>query len=456
MGANKVSLKKTLLCVATVSALTMIAGGSTAATNDYSLQYNGFGVKAEYADYASEHSHFFIGGNFVNHGPTEKESGDTDYYYNAVDRYGDHTADPNNVEKYNTIGDISLTYTESTFRNAIADETLAAPKDFEIYGGGLVFGSVSSGDQLGGNQANVKGDVNLVFQDITTRKHENDEGLQGFDVFGGGAIHTNFGRAILEGNTHITLKNVNSPVSEVMGGGLVNGGGLRESEADPYRPKTNADASVKGNVTIDVSDSTLGTIAGGGDVTGDGTTTDAKMNIEGDVTINVKNTTLKLGGVDFDYGVVVGGSFATQKGVANLEKGVTINVQNSTMDLLIGGGGTADELYPDDGDRVSVAGHSAVVKGDVNITLDGTAVSHTLLAGGYSDSGFFGIKYNPQDGEYGDADVKGNATVTLKNGSSVKTVYMAGYGKGADVEGDSTLIIVDPTVKVLEGGVIYG
>ena len=33
---------------------------------------------------------------------------------------------------------------------------------------------------------------------------------------------------------------------------------------------------------------------------------------------------------------------------------------------------------------------------------------------------------------------------------------MAGYGKGADVEGDSTLIIVDPTVKVLEGGVIYG
>lgn len=73
MGANKVNLKKTLLCVATVSALTMIAGGSTAATNDYSLQYNGFGVKAEYADYASEHSHFFIGGNFVNHGPTEKE-----------------------------------------------------------------------------------------------------------------------------------------------------------------------------------------------------------------------------------------------------------------------------------------------------------------------------------------------------------------------------------------------
>lgn len=456
MGANKVSLKKTLLCVATVPALTMIAGGAAAATNEYSLQYNGIGVKAEYADYASEHSHFFIGGNFVNHGPTEKESGDADYYYNAVDRYGDHTADPNNVEKYNTIGDISLTYTESTFRNAIADETLAAPKDFEIYGGGLVFGSVSSGDQLGGNQANVKGDVNLVFQDITTRKHENDEGLQGFVVFGGGAIHTNFGRAILEGNTHITLKNVNSPVSEVMGGGLVNGGGLRESEADPYRPKTNADASVKGNVTIDVSDSTLGTIAGGGDVTGDGTTTDAKMNIEGDVTINVKNTTLKLGGVDFDYGVVVGGSFATQKGVANLEKGVTINVQNSTMDLLIGGGGTADELYPDDGDRVSVAGHSAVVKGDVNITLDGTAVSHTLLAGGYSDSGFFGIKYNPQDGEYGDADVKGNATVTLKNGSSVKTVYMAGYGKDADVEGDSTLIIVDPTVKVLEGGVIYG
>lgn len=254
----------------------MIAGGAAAATNEYSLQYNGIGVKAEYADYASEHSHYFIGGNFVNHGPTEKESGDADYYYNAVDRYGDHTADPNNVEKYNTIGDISLTYTESTFRNAIADETLAAPKDFEIYGGGLVFGSVGSGDQLGGNQANVKGDVNLVFQDITTRKHENDEGLQGFDVFGGGAIHTNFGRAILEGNTHITLKNVNSPVSEVMGGGLVNGGGLRESEADPYRPKTNADASVKGNVTIDVSDSTLGTIAGGGDVTGDGTTTDAK------------------------------------------------------------------------------------------------------------------------------------------------------------------------------------
>ena len=218
MGANKVNLKKTLLCVATVSALTMIAGSAAAATNEYSLQYNGIGVKAKYADYASEHRHFFIGGNFVNHGPTEKESGDTDYYYNAVDRYGDHTADPNNVEKYNTIGDISLTYTESTFRNAIADETLAAPKDFEIYGGGLVFGSVSSGDQLGGNQANVKGDVNLVFQDITTRKHENDEGLQGFVVFGGGAIHTNFGRAILEGNTHITLKNVNSPVSEVMGG----------------------------------------------------------------------------------------------------------------------------------------------------------------------------------------------------------------------------------------------
>ena len=48
MGANKVSLKKTLLCVATVSALTMIAGGAAAATNEYSLQYNGIGVKAEY------------------------------------------------------------------------------------------------------------------------------------------------------------------------------------------------------------------------------------------------------------------------------------------------------------------------------------------------------------------------------------------------------------------------
>lgn len=273
-----------------------------------------------------------------------------------------------------------------------------------------------------------------------------------FDLYGGGGIHSNLGEAIVEGDVNIDIQKVYSKDGYIIGGGQINGYNL-----DPLRPASNANADVLGNVNISIKHSRLSCINGGSDITGDGKTTNIHANVGGNVNIDLFDS--QLIGEDKDsFGALIGGSSAVQLAIANVGKNVNITTKKSTMDILIGGGNTADELYGDEGDGyISQAGKEAVVKGDVDITLVGSSVKHTLVAGGFTDVDFYhNQEYNPKDGRYGDASVYGNTTVTLLGDSKVKNVYMAGYGKGADVKGHAKLIIADKDVKVIKDGVLHG
>ena len=66
------------------------------------------------------------------------------------------------------------------------------------------------------------------------------------------------------------------------------------------------------------------------------------------------------------------------------------------------------------------------------MTFDNSTVRKTLIAGGVTDFTVFEDTSESPVG--GDARVKGDVNVVLKNGTTVKTVYMSGYGDGADVE----------------------
>lgn len=434
--------KRSLISIATMAALGMVASTSGAA----SLQYDGLGIKTQYKDYAEKHSHIMVGGNFSSYGPYQ----DNQPIYTS-DRYGDHSVGFNqDIYKYCTYGDVKLNYTQKTFDDAIK-QNVAKPRGFHIYAGGLVFGSVGgpTGPNLdvGGNRTNVYGSTYTSIHNVGSK-----DNFFKFDLYGGGGIHSNLGEAIVEGDVNIDLQEVYSQDGYIIGGGQINGW-----NPDPLRPASNANADVLGNVNISIKDSTLSCINGGSDITGDGKTTNIHANVGGNVNIDLFDSHL-IGEDEESFGALIGGSSAVKHSIANIGKHVKIRAKNSDMDILIGGGNTADELYKDDDpSSVSQAGKEAVVKGDVNITLDGSSVKHTLVAGGFTDVDFYhNQEYNPKDGRYGDASVYGNATVTLLGNSEVKNVYMAGYGKGADVKGHAKLIIADERVTVLDDGVLHG
>ena len=434
--------KRSLISIATMAALGMFASTSGAA----SLQYDGLGIKTEYPHYAEKHSHIMVGGNFSSYGPYQ----DNQPIYTS-DRYGDHSVGFNqDIYKYCTYGDVKLNYTQKTFDDAIK-QNVAKPRGFHIYAGGLVFGSVGASNDprpdVGGNRTNVYGSTYTSIHNVGS-----EDNFFKFDLYGGGGIHSNLGEAIVEGDVNIDIQTVYSKDGYIIGGGQINGYNL-----DPLRPASNANADALGNVNISIKHSRLSCINGGSDITGDGKTTNIHANVGGNVNIDLFDS--QLIGEDKDsFGALIGGSSAVQLAIANVGKNVNITTKKSTMDILIGGGNTADELYGDEGDGyISQAGKEAVVKGDVDITLVGSSVKHTLVAGGFTDVDFYhNQEYNPKDGRYGDASVYGNTTVTLLGDSKVKNVYMAGYGKGADVKGHAKLIIADERVTVLDDGVLYG
>ena len=434
--------KRSLISIATMAALGLVASTGSAAN----VHYDGLGIKPQFQDYAKKHSHIMVGGNFSSYGPYENNQP----IYTS-DRYGDHGVGFNqDIYKYCTYGDVKLNYTKKTFDDAIK-QNVAKPRGFHIYAGGLVFGSVGVSNDprpdVGGNRTNVYGSTYTSIHNVGSA-----DTFFKFDLYGGGGIHSNLGEAIVEGDVNIDLQKVYSQDGYIIGGGQINGYNL-----DPLRPASNANADVMGDVNISIKHSRLSSINGGSEITGDGKTTNIHANVGGNVSIDLFDSHL-IGEDKESFGALIGGSSAVQLAIANVGKNVNITAKKSTMDILIGGGDTADELYGDEGaGYVSQAGKEAAIKGDVNITLDGSSVKHTLVAGGFTEVGFFhNQEYNPKDGRYGDASVYGNTTVTLLGNSQVKDVYMAGYGKGADVKGHAKLIIADTDVKVIDGGVLHG
>lgn len=434
--------KRSLISIATMAALGLVASTGGAAN----VQYDGLGIKPQFQDYAKKHSHIMVGGNFSSYGPYQNNQP----IYTS-DRYGDHGVGFNqDIYKYCTYGDVKLNYTKKTFDDAIK-QNVAKPRGFHIYAGGLVFGSVGVSNDprpdVGGNRTNVYGSTYTSIHNVGSV-----DTFFKFDLYGGGGIHSNLGEAIVEGDVNIDLQKVYSQDGYIIGGGQING-----YNPDPLRPASNANADVLGNVNISVKHSRLSNVHGGSEITGDGKTTNIHANVGGNVNIDLFDSHL-IGEDEESLGALIGGSSAVQLAIANVGKNVNITAKKSTMDILIGGGDTADELYGDEGaGYVSQAGKEAAIKGDVNITLDGSSVKHTLVAGGFTEVSFFhNQEYNPKDGRYGDASVYGNTTVTLLGNSQVKDVYMAGYGKGADVKGHAKLIIADTDVKVIDGGVLHG
>lgn len=434
--------KRSLISIATMAAFGLVASTGSAAN----VQYDGLGIKPQFQDYAKKHSHIMVGGNFSSYGPYENNQP----IYTS-DRYGDHGVGFNqDIYKYCTYGDVKLNYTQKTFDDAIK-QNVAKPRGFHIYAGGLVFGSVGVSNDprpdVGGNRTNVYGSTYTSIHNVGS-----EDTFFKFDLYGGGGIHSNLGEAIVEGDVNIDLQKVYSQDGYIIGGGQINGYNL-----DPLRPASNANADVMGDVNISIKHSRLSCINGGSDITGDGKTNNIHANVGANVNIDLFDSHL-IGEDEESFGAFIGGSSAVQLAIANVGKNVNITAKKSTMDILIGGGNTADELYGDEGEGyVSQAGKEAVVKGDVNLTLENTTVKHTLVVGGFTDVDFYHNKpYNPKDGRYGDASVGGNTTVTLLGNSQVKDVYMAGYGKGADVKGHAKLIIADTDVKVIDGGVLHG
>ena len=139
----------------------------------YSLQYDGFGATPELG---ISHAHTFVGANVVNNGP---------YYSNFVGRFGDHSADPSNPGKYNTTGDVNLTYTQNVFDKILENDTLPRPTYFDIFGAGLVFGSL--GSEVGANQAKLDGNVSIHLKDIRLAEADGS-GKPAFSVFGAGGM----------------------------------------------------------------------------------------------------------------------------------------------------------------------------------------------------------------------------------------------------------------------------
>lgn len=408
---------------------------SNSASAALSLQYDGFGAKVELGP--GYYDHTFVGANVVNNGYTGS---------NFTDRFGDHS-DPSGSGKYNTTGDVNLTYTQSVFDKILANDTLTKPGYFDIFGAGLVFGS--SGSSTDDNQAKLDGNVSIHLKDIRLTEADGS-GKPGFSVFGAGGMQGAVGDASMRGDVSIVLENVYSYDSDVSGGGETNGAD------DPAAPTMNTSIDVTGDIAITLKNSTISYVTGGSSIQGDARLGHedftATGNINGDITINLVDS--HLVGVVYDtdeddyfpYSALIGGGEVSDNGIADVTGTVNVNFANSDADFIIGGGLTTEVA-------LNTTGKSATV-GAVRMTFDNSTVRKTLIAGGVTDFTVFEDTSESPVG--GDARVKGDVNVVLKNGTTVKTVYMSGYGDGADVEGNSTLVIADSSVKVAEGGVLYG
>lgn len=236
----------------------------------------------------------------------------------------------------------------------------------------------------------------------------------------------------------------------------VSGGGETKGPSDLLSPTMNTSIDVRGDISINLNNSTLTYVTGGASVEGD-TRPDheggaATGNIFGDITIDLVETHLvgsELGKDEsdyFPYSVLIGGGDVADNGIADVTGTVSVNFANSDTDFILGGGLTTEV-------EINASGKSATV-GGVRMTFDSSAIRETLVAGGVTDFTVFADNEDAPVG--GDARVKGDVNIVLKNGSTVNTVYMSGYGDGADVEGNSTLVIADSSVAVAEGGVLYG
>ena len=404
----------------------------------YSLQYDGFGKLPDVQDPDANSHVTFIGANVVNNGPS---------YSNFKYRFGDHWADDSNPGKYNTTGDVNLTYTQDIFDTVLADDSMAEPEYFDIFGAGLVYGS--TGISADHDQAKLDGNVSILLKDIRLTEADGS-GKPGVSVFGAGGTQGAVGDASMTGNITIVLENVYSHDSDVSGGGETNG------TSDPMAPTMDTSIDVTGDISITLKNSTIAYVTGGSSIEGDARpgheASVTTGNIRGDITINLVDS--HLVGTVFDtdeddyfpYSVLIGGGDAADNGIADVTGTVSVNFANSDTDFILGGGLTTES-------DVNASGKSATV-GDVRMTFDNSAVRETLVAGGVTDFTVFSDNEDAPVG--GDARVKGDVNIVLKNGTTVNTVYMSGYGVGADVEGNSTLIIADSSVKVAEGGVLYG
>ncbi len=408
---------------------------SSSASAALSLQYDGFGATPELG---ISHAHTFVGANVVNNGP---------YYSNFVARFGDHSADPSNPGKYNTTGDVNLTYTQSVFDKILENDTLPKPTYFDIFGAGFVFGSL--GSEVGANQAKLDGNVSIHLKNIRLAEADGS-GKPAFSVFGAGGMRGTVGDASMTGDITIVLENVYSFDSDVSGGGETNG------VYDPTAPTADTSIDVTGDISITLKNSTISYVTGGSSITGDvrpsHEASSATGNINGDITINLVDSHL-VGpnfasdeGDYFPYSALIGGGDAADNGIADVTGTVSVNFANSDADFILGGGLMTES-------DVKASGKSATV-GGVRMTFDNSAVRETLVAGGVTDFTVFSDNEDAPVG--GDARVKGDVNIVLKNGTTVNTVYMSGYGVGADIKGDSTLVIADSSVKVTEGGVLYG
>lgn len=297
---------------------------SNSASAALSLQYDGFGAKVELGP--GYYDHTFVGANVVNNGYTGS---------NFTDRFGDHS-DPSGSGKYNTTGDVNLTYTQSVFDKILANDTLTKPGYFDIFGAGLVFGS--SGSSTDDNQAKLDGNVSIHLKDIRLTEADGS-GKPGFSVFGAGGMQGAVGDASMRGDVSIVLENVYSYDSDVSGGGETNGAD------DPAAPTMNTSIDVTGDIAITLKNSTISYVTGGSSIQGDARLGHedftATGNINGDITINLVDS--HLVGVVYDtdeddyfpYSALIGGGEVSDNGIADVTGTVNVNFANSDADFII-------------------------------------------------------------------------------------------------------------------------
>lgn len=370
---------------------------------------------------------YLIGTDFSNNGP------------NSQADYGDHSGSYD----ADTTGDVNFNITGSILDNL--------SNKIDAYAGGLVWGYSPDSS----NSAKVTGNINLSVSQVGSA---NALDSHHFSIYGGGAalLETNqsgsydnpTGNADVTGNVSISISNVYSNDFQVAGGGIAEGPtATKTSTATPS-------AKVSGQVKIDVKDSLLGGTEGGAEIFAAGEAVGANADASvGSVSVTLTNVNQGIGinTIEEASNFIVGGGFAIGGGTSDVEGNVSITLKNSTADFIMAAGTTQNDR--DVGDAFEEGerhyGLSASVGGDVNIRLEDSTVG-TIIASGNTDGSAWGDegKFLPDDGQYGEASVGGNATITLAGNTTVGTVYLAGSGVNTDVAKDSTLEILGNSVSV--------
>ena len=370
---------------------------------------------------------YLIGTDFSNNGP------------NSQADYGDHSGSYD----ADTTGDVNFNISGSILDNL--------SNKIDAYAGGLVWGYSPDSS----NSAKVTGNINLSVSQVGSA---NALDSHHFSIYGGGAalLETNqsgsydnpTGNADVTGNVSISISNVYSNDFQVAGGGIAEGPtATKTSTATPS-------AKVSGQVKIDVKDSVLGGTEGGAEIFAAGEAVGANADASvGSVSVTLTNVNQGIGinTIEEASNFIVGGGFAIGGGTSDVEGNVSITLKNSTADFIMAAGTTQNDR--DVGDAFEEGerhyGLSASVGGDVNIRLEDSTVG-TIIASGNTDGSAWGDegKFSPDDGQYGEASVGGNATITLAGNTAVGTVYLAGSGVNTDVAKNSTLEILGNSVSV--------